>query len=109
MPSQAITTANIQNANNALQRSLSSRSANPETLGKEDFLKLLLAQTTHQDPLNPMDSAGMMQQLTGMGSLEQLININKTLGDLNLTQNDIVRANTFSFLDKDVTIRGGGL
>lgn len=102
-----INTANaLQAADNSLQKSFSQKSEKPDTLGKQDFLKLMMAQVTHQDPLNPMDSQGMMQQLTGMGSLEQLININDSIGKLNKGQNDLVRANAFSYLDKDVKVRG---
>jgi len=78
-----------------------------ESLGKEDFLKLLMAQATHQDPLNPMDSQGMMNQLTAMGSLEQMINMNKQLTQLNQVQTDISQSAAYSFLDKDVTVKGG--
>ncbi len=104
---------NVQNAvreaDNSLQRAFAKPSAQADKLGKEDFMKLLMAQVTNQDPLNPMDSQGMMDQLTSMGSLEQLVNINESLGSLHDTQRDIVRSNTFSFLDKDVTVRGGGV
>lgn len=95
----------LNNANNSLQKAFTQKSATPDSLGKDDFLKLLMAQVTHQNPLDPMDSQGMMDQLTGMGSLEQLININGTLDKLNATQAEIVRANSFAFLDKDVKIR----
>jgi flagellar basal-body rod modification protein FlgD len=78
-----------------------------DSLGKEDFLKLLMAQATHQDPLNPMDSQGMMNQLTQMGSLEQMINMNKQLTQLNQVQADISQATAYSFLDRDVTVKGG--
>ena len=99
----------VQSANNALQRSYTQRAPKSNTLGKDEFMKLLMAQVTHQDPLNPMDSKGMMDQLTGMGSLEQLVNLNEAVSKLNDTQQDVVRASTFSFLDKDVTVRGGGV
>ena len=105
-----IQTANaLQSADNSLQRAFAKKSETPNSLGKDDFLKLLMAQVTHQDPLNPMDSQGMMDQLTGMGSLEQLININDTLGNLNRTQAELMRANSYSFLDKDVKVRGDTL
>lgn len=105
-----IQTANVlQAADNSLQKAFAERSAQSNQLSKDDFLKLLMAQVTHQDPLNPMDSQGMMEQLTGMGSLEQLININDNLANLNSGQTDIVRANAYSYLNKDVTVRGGGV
>jgi flagellar basal-body rod modification protein FlgD len=99
----------VQSAGNALQRAYARPSAEANKLGKDDFLKLLMAQVTHQDPLNPTDSAGMMQQLTGMSSLEQLVSLNESMTRLHETQGDVVRASVFSFLDKDVTVRGGGV
>jgi len=99
----------LQSAGNALERQYSEKSAQREKLGKDDFMKLMTAQLTHQDPLNPMDSAGMMQQLTSMGSMEQLVNLNKNVQGLHDTNRDVMRAATFSFLDKDVTVRGGGV
>ena len=48
-------------------------------MGKDQFVKLLVAQMTHQDPLNPMDSTQMAAQLAQFSSVEQLMNINTTL------------------------------
>jgi len=89
----------LNGAETSLQKSYTPKSAKSDSLGKDDFLKLLMAQVTNQDPLNPMDSQGMMDQLTGMGSLEQLININDSLAKLNKSQLEILRANTYAFLD----------
>ena len=46
-----------------------------DSLGKDDFLKLLVAQLSHQDPLNPQDGSQFVAQLTQFSSLEQLISI----------------------------------
>jgi flagellar basal-body rod modification protein FlgD len=48
-------------------------------MGKEDFLKMLLAQLQNQDPLNPMDDTEFASQLTQYSSLEQLINLNDSM------------------------------
>jgi flagellar basal-body rod modification protein FlgD len=50
------------------------------TLGKDEFLRLLVAQLSNQDPLNPMDGQEFAAQLAQFSSVEQLININETLG-----------------------------
>lgn len=49
-------------------------------MGKEEFLKLLVAQLRYQDPLNPSDPEDFAAQLAQFSSLEQLININDQLG-----------------------------
>ncbi|MDQ8153282.1 MAG: flagellar hook assembly protein FlgD [Gemmatimonadota bacterium] len=48
-------------------------------MGKDQFVKLLVAQMTHQDPLNPMDSSQMAAQLAQFSSVEQLMNISTQL------------------------------
>lgn len=51
-------------------------------LGKEDFLKLLVAQLTQQDPTNPMSDTEFVSQLATYSSLEQQMNTNKNLETL---------------------------
>lgn len=48
-------------------------------LGKDQFLKLLIAQMRNQDPMAPMDGTQMATQLAQFSSLEQLQQINTTL------------------------------
>ena len=45
------------------------------TLGKDDFLKLLIGQMKNQDPLNPTDSSQYMSQMTQFSILEQTTNL----------------------------------
>lgn len=51
------------------------------SMGKEDFLKLLVAQLRNQDPMSPMKAEDMAAQLAQFSALEQLVNINEQLGD----------------------------
>lgn len=48
-------------------------------MGKNEFLKLLVAQMTHQDPLNPLDGQEMASQLAQFSSVEQLMNLGTKL------------------------------
>jgi flagellar basal-body rod modification protein FlgD len=45
------------------------------TLGKDDFLKLMVAQLQHQDPMNPMQDSDMMGQMASFSTLEQITNM----------------------------------
>ena len=56
----------------------------PNILGKDDFLTLLVTQLQHQDPLNPQDSTEFTAQLAQFSSLEQLGNVNDKLEYLKL-------------------------
>jgi flagellar basal-body rod modification protein FlgD len=63
--------------------SSTSSSTNSNGLGDPNlFISLLTAQLQAQDPLNPMSPTDMVNQLTEVSSLQQLVNINQTLTDI---------------------------
>lgn len=53
-----------------------------KTMGKEDFLKLLVTQLRFQDPLSPGDPKEFVAQLAQFSSLEQQLNANRNLESL---------------------------
>lgn len=62
----------------------STTSTDSTSLGKEDFLELLVEQLKNQDPLNPMDNTEYIAQLTQFSSVEQLMNISEKLDTLSM-------------------------
>src|SRR5215216_4991496 len=44
-------------------------------LGKDQFLKLFVAQLQHQDPMNPMEDGEFMGQMASFSTLEQVSNL----------------------------------
>ena len=79
---------------------------NKSSLDKDSFLTILVAQLTHQDPLNPMEDTEMTSQLAEFSSLEQLTSINTGIGDLatSMQKSDMISA--VSFIGKEVKAEG---
>jgi len=74
-----------------------------EGLNQDAFMTLLLAQLKNQDPLKPMEDKEFIAQLAQFNSLNQLTQMNKTLGELmsaqNLAQGSSLIGKTVSGLD----------
>ena len=68
-----------------------------QTLGQNDFLKLLVTQMTTQDPTNPQKDTEFIAQMAQFSSLEQ----SKTM------QNSIAQLQANSLLGKTVSLRSG--
>ena len=77
-----------------------------DSLGKEDFLKLLVAQLTHQDPTNPMNDTEFVAQLATYSSLEQQMNMNKNLEKLITATNMTTAASAMSLIGSIVGYSG---
>lgn len=76
----AISASNAVNA--ATSTTTGSTSTTKNTLGKDAFMKMMIAQLQNQDPLNPMDGTQFVAQLAQFSSLEQLQNLNDVMTSL---------------------------
>lgn len=67
---------------------------------RDDFLKLLSAQLSNQDPMNPMDNSDMTAQMAALAELEQMENLNMNFNSLLHNFNLAAGAN---FIGKEIT------
>lgn len=84
----------------------SSTTTSKDALGKDAFLKLLVAQLSHQDPLKPMDGEQMVTQLAQFSALEQAVAQSAKLDLLSTQISGLSNAATTDLVGKTVTVRG---
>ncbi len=73
-----------------------------DPLGRDAFLKMLIAQLEHQDPLNPMQGADFSAQLAQFSSLEQLFNMNDHLETISASLGSDGANNVLDYIGKEV-------
>lgn len=77
-----------------------------DSLGKSDFLHLLVTQLQNQDPLNPADSTEFTAQLATFSSLEELQNIGSTLEGVSTSQTILTNSQAVDYIGKRITALG---
>lgn len=76
------------------------------SLGKDDFMKLLLSQLRHQDPLKPMDHQEFASQLAQFGQLEQLTNIGTGISGLKTGMGEDAKMQAIGMIGKRIQANG---
>lgn len=84
-----------------------SQTSNLKSVGKDEFMKLLLAQLKNQDPLKPMDGTDFAAQLAQFSSLEQLKNLNTTLETQSVNQMTLGYAQSVNMIGKEAVTNSG--
>lgn len=77
-----------------------------KALGRDAFLKLLVAQLKHQDPLKPQDNAQFVAELAQFSSLEQAMGMNDRLDLLSMQSQGLQNSQVVGLVGKQATVRG---
>ncbi|KGX88635.1 flagellar hook assembly protein FlgD [Pontibacillus marinus] len=73
------------------------------SLGKDEFLKILMTQLKNQDPTNPMKDKEFVSQMTNFSMLEQMTNMSTAIEDLTQAQSFAPVVKYSSMIGKDVS------
>ncbi len=74
-----------------------------QSLGSDDFMKLLAVQFQTQDPMKPMEDSAFIAQMAQFTSLEQSTSLVKEMGQLRSDQQNLSAS---SLLGRTVTVTG---
>jgi flagellar basal-body rod modification protein FlgD len=75
-----------------------------KTLGKDDFLKIMITQMKNQDPTKPFNADEMAAQMAQYASVEQLQNVNQNLGKMQNDHQASDRMSMTSMIGKTITV-----
>ena len=75
-----------------------------QSLGKDDFLKILITQLSYQDPTAPMEDKEFIAQMAQFSALEQMTSM---AGDFNRLANMLTGNEAVSALGKPVELLDG--
>lgn len=75
-----------------------------KTLGKDDFLRIMITQMKHQDPTQPFKAEQFASELAQYSSVEQLQNINQGLSKLSNQNQPMERLAMTNLIGKTVTV-----
>ena len=78
-------------------------------LGRDAFMKLLVTQLQHQDPLDPMNPREMVTQLSELSSVEELVSIENRMGVLEVGIAALANTQVAGIVGKTITAEGGTL
>lgn len=103
----AINPAQLNDSKNEFNQALGQQKGS--ALDKDSFMLLLVTQFKYQDPLNPMEDKEFIAQLAQFSSLEQLMNLNDSMGKLTEATDNQQMLNATSYIGKTVLAAGNSV
>lgn len=85
------------------QQQTQTQASTGPSLGKDEFLKILMTQLKNQDPTNPMKDKEFVSQMTNFSMLEQMTNMSTAIDDLTQAQSFAPVVKYSSMIGKDVS------
>ena len=102
---RASTAAMVDESNRRLANELNRNNIQPnQSLGKDDFLRILLTQLANQDPTAPMEDRDFIAQMAQFSSLEQMTNM---AADFSRMANMLMSSEAQAVLGRNVEIYSG--
>lgn len=77
-----------------------------KSMGKDDFMKLLVAQLEHQNPLEPMQGTEFTGQLAQFSTVEQIFKMNETLQGIKDSNSQLNSSLALNMIGKQVEADG---
>jgi flagellar hook assembly protein FlgD len=78
-----------------------------KTLGKDDFLRIMITQMKNQDPTKPFNAEQMATQMAQFTTIEQLKNMNDSLTKMTAPNQPVERMAMTSMIGKTITVDRG--
>jgi len=96
--------AKLKNQNESLNKVILEGRTAKNDLGKDDFLKILITQLSHQDPTQPMQDREFVAQMAQFSSLEQMTNLSREFSKVSQV---VASSQALGLLGRSVEILSG--
>ncbi len=87
----------------------STANATKKVMGKDEFMKMLIAQLKNQNPLNPLDGTDFAAQLAQFSTVEQIGNMSGRLDAMASSMNVMNNTQMASLIGSEITAKGNSV